>query len=326
VNTDRKIVFPGYENLSFSSTKEHFKFKTAVTIGACRSGKTTLCMLLSTCNFVEFAEDPWIAKILPLIKGLGANIEDDIVKELFLNFITELWNDIILLRAVSFRPDDTSTIWNQKNIEEIFYRFSKIGTRKDVSKFKKKSLLLINLSEVLPFIRFFLDVMPKTKLIHIIRNATDVAHDCYFKHWFSDQQLLRPVKALPYKVFHNRGQSWHIPWWVNLGEEELFLSYNEYSRCIYYWCQNVQAGLEEIDRVNDKKCYTVFYEEMVRRPEKVLSEISKYLSITPGPLTGMAISEVKKRDNISLNIVDQKINSELQLRIDYINSLMNNYR
>ena len=92
-------------------------------------------------------------------------------------------NETILLRRVSFRPDDISTIFNQKDNDEISYRFSKLNSREDVKDYKKKHnpLLLLNLTEVLPFIKFFYDVMPKTKLIHVVRNGFEVANDCFEK-------------------------------------------------------------------------------------------------------------------------------------------------
>ena len=295
-------------------------------VGACRSGKTTLGTLLGTCNNVENAEEPWTAKILPLLSGLGS-IDELIAKDIFLNFITELCNETILLRSVSFRPDDLSTILNQKNSEEISFRFNELTTRSDVNEFKKKNnpLLLLNLTEVLPFVSFFFDVMPKTKLIHVIRNGNNVAKDCLDKGWFSDVQLKTPIKALPYQTIKLSGEIWHIPWWVNFGDEELFLSYSEYERCIYYWCQNIESGICEIQQLKNKDMYkTIFYEDLITKPSKIFSEVLDYLMISPGPLTKKSLDKIKNRKNKAPKIKNKKISKHLQFRMDEINSYIYN--
>ena len=116
----KKISFPTFKDLSFSSGKLHYNFRTAIITGACRSGKTTLGTLLATCNNVENAEEPWTAKILPLLANLKG-LNKDLAKDIFLNFVTEFCNETILLRTVSFRPDDASTILNQKT--KKYYHF-----------------------------------------------------------------------------------------------------------------------------------------------------------------------------------------------------------
>ena len=279
---------------------------------------------MATCKDVENAEEPWTAKILPLLSGLGA-IDKEIAKDIFLNFITELCNETILLRRVSFRPDDISTIFNQKDNDEISYRFSKLNSREDVKGYKKKHnpLLLLNLTEVLPFIKFFYDVMPKTKLIHVVRNGFEVANDCFEKGWFSDKQLSYPVKALPYLKYKLWDNIWHIPWWVNNGEEKEFLSYSEYERCVYYWCQNIQTGIDQINQLNKNNINKkIIYEELLSNPNQVFEQVSDYLKITPGPLTNKAIEKIKKRTVKTNKIRNQRISIVLQERVNKINSLI----
>lgn len=163
----KKINFPKAYDLSFSSAPFHFNFETAIITGACRSGKTTFGNLIATASYVEKAEEPWTAKVLPLVTGLGL-IDERVGKEMFLNFVTLYFSNMILLRRANFRMDDISSIWTIKSPEEIFFRLTMPRSRSDLEDFIKKHspLFLLNLTQVVPFVSFFFEVMPKTKLMH----------------------------------------------------------------------------------------------------------------------------------------------------------------
>ena len=277
-------------------------------------------MLLATCINVENAEEPWTAKILPLLTGLGM-LDSEISKKMFLTYITELFNETTLLRSVSFRPDDVSTIWAQKNHEEIFHRFTKMSTRSDVEKYKRVNnpTLILNLTEVLPFIKYFFEIMPNTKLLHVIRNYNDVAYDCILKGWFSDSQLLNPVKALPYSTYKIQGKTWYLPWWVKEDDEDMFIRYNEYERCVYYWCQNIEVGINEINKLDTKcKCKTIHYEKLISNVNGTFEEIISFLDLKPGQLTQSALDRLKKREILSND--KNLLPNNLQQKLDLINS------
>jgi len=293
------MKFQSSEKLTFSSTPIHFNFDTAVIAGACRSGKTTLGNLLGTCENVENAEEPWTAKLIPLMCGL--NIMDETIgKEMFLSFITELYNDMILLRRANFRPSDLSCIWAQKDYEEVYHRLTGVNTRVEVKEYTDKysPLLLLNLTEVVPFLKFFFDIMPKTKLIYVLRKGSDVAYDCLNKRWFSDIQLKSPIKALPYHKYKYKGSIWHLPWWVSQGEEDLFISYSEYDRCIYYWCQTVLSGYSVVKKlIEDGVCYHVDYDGLMESPRDTLESVVEFIGVKSTPMTEMAIAKLQLRSH-----------------------------
>jgi len=318
----QKICFQSAKDLSYSSGNIHFNFNTAIITGVCRSGKTTLGNLLATAPYVENAEEPWTATNLSMMTGLGL-IDERAGKEMCLNFLTEMFNDMILLRKANFRPKDLSSIWNQKSGEEIFSRLTDLYSRGDVKEFisDNSPLLLLNLAEILPFIDFFLDVLPETKLIHVVRKGLDVASDCYQKHWFSDEQVKLPIKAFPYSTYKFRNETWYLPWWVSRDEEELFLSYSEYERCVYYWCQLIQSELDRIDGLVDEgKCIVIRYEELIKDPRKSFDEAAYFLNIKSTPLTEMAIAKVKSREEIVHDSSKFKVVKELRNRLESIYS------
>lgn len=322
----KQIIFPEAKTLSFSSGPIRYNFKTALIIGVCRSGKTTFGNLLATSRNVESAEEPWTAKVIPLMTGLGL-IDERIGKETFLNYITELFNDMILLRRANFRPSDLSAIYAQKDHEEIFLRLTRLYSREDVKCFinKHSPLLLLNLTEVLPFANFFLEVLPGSKLLHIVRRGLDLAYDCLLKGWFSDEQLIAPIKPLPYLTYKHKGEKLQLPWWITRGEEELFISYSEYERCVYYWCQTMQSGLDETEEMIGKgKCMIIHYEEIIKDPRKAYNDAADFLRIVPTPLTEMAIAKIKTREKKEPNVSEFNISSDLRSRVESLYSRIYN--
>jgi hypothetical protein len=303
--------------LSFSSGPIHFNFNTAIIAGACRSGKTSLGNLLGTCANIENVEEPWTAKILPLMSGLNL-VNDSIGKEMFLVYITELYIETIFLRRANFRPQDLSCIWAQKDHEEVYSRLTELKSREDIKKYTTKNnpLLLLNLTEVVPFLDFLFDSMPKTKLIYVIRDGKDVALDCLDKGWFSDNQLLSPVKALPYQKYRIKNKIWHLPWWINLGDEDLFISYTEYERCIYYWCQTVESGANFVNEmINKGSCYKVYYDDLMKKPLHTVKLVTEFLDSKMTPKTEYAIAKLKLRVFKNLN---QEIITDINLKNRYL--------
>lgn len=311
-------AFPEAKTLTFTSGNIHLTFKTAIITGVCRSGKTTFGNLLATSQCVEHAEEPWTALVLPLMVGLKL-IDYHVGRDMFVNFVTELCNDMILLRTANFRPNDLSSIWGQKTHEEIFWRLTNLHRRSDVKSFlnKQNPLLLLNLAETMPFAKFFFDALTDVKLIHVVRKGLDVAHGCLLKHWYSDEQLINPVNAIIYRMYDFKGKRWHLPWWVPCGEEERFLSYSEYERCVYYWCQLMEKGIDEIrDMVENERCIVIHYEEFVANPREVYKSASEFLEITPTTLTESAFAKIKKLETSKHGYDGLKISKELSSRIE----------
>ena len=309
--------FTSKDNLTFSSGPIHFNFEAAIITGACRSGKTTLGNILGTCSNIENVEEPWTAKLLPLMTGLGL-MDEDIGKEMFVAYITELYIETIFLRRANFRPQDLSCIWAQKDHEEVYLRLTELNTRLDIKKYTEKNnpLLLLNLTEVVPFLKFLFESMPKSKLIYVIRDGKDVAMDCLHKRWFSDKQLLSPIKALPYQKYVYKNNIWHLPWWLNSGDEDLFISYTEYERCIYYWCQTVESGSKLVNKMIAKgNCLNVYYDDLIKNTLDTTKLATEFLGSKMTPKTEYAIAKLKLR---ALKKSNQEVIIDKNLKDRYV--------
>jgi len=315
----KKIVLSNAKDFTFSSATRLFNFRTAVVFGVCRSGKTSLGTLIGSCKFVDNIEEPWTAKIITLMSGLKM-MPKKLSKEVLLNFITESYNDTVLFRNQSFKPSDMSSIWNQKEKDEIDYRLTRLETRQDAQNYIKKNdpLFLINLTEVQPFTNLLTETLKNIKLIHVVRNGYEVASDCLKKRWFSDKQLQNPIKALPYKLYTLNKKLYHIPWWVGKDEEELFIKYNEFERCIYYWCQTIELTVKKFDNINvEKNNKVIKYSDLLSKTREIFLETCNYLDISPTKKSFELVNKISFRT--SNQFFKKKINDSLKKRIKYLN-------
>lgn len=289
-----KKNIPEASRFSFTSGVNHLTFQTAVITGTCRSGKTLLGNLLATANFVEHADEPWLPMNLPVAVGLKM-VDKKLAKDMFVTYTTELFNDMVLLRHANFRSKDMSSIWKQKTPKEIFFRLKGLETRLDVKNFaaQHNPLLLYNLAEAIPYIKFITFALPSCKIIHSVREGFQVAQDVAAKHWFSDKQLLFPINAQIYRKYKYKTKIWYLPWWVSNNDEGKFINFSELERALYYWCSLIEKSIDIIDSLVTKgRCLTVRYEDLVKNPSKTLNATLRYLSIKKTPLTEKALKKV----------------------------------
>lgn len=304
---------------SFFLERNQQSFPVVVITGVCRSGKTLLGNLLATCPQVEYADEPHTGMLLPMIASTG-KIETEFAARWLAASFSELFNDLLLLRAANFRPRDLSSIWTKKPPKEIFDRLNNLNTRADAMKYMKenKSSLVVTLSECAPFVEFIRKALPDSKFVHVVRNGYNVARDVVAKKWFSDEQLINPVNTQLYTSIYHNGSTWYLPWWIDDEEHEYFLRLTEYDRCVYYWCVLMEKGLNAFQSDNYGEVQ-VSYEEFVAKPHQELMRISEYLGFSPGLLTNTMVSDIKPE---IVDLPSPVIDSTLKKRLDKLNSII----
>lgn len=281
---------------SFPSGKFFLKFQTAIITGVARSGKSTLGNLLATHKNVEYYEEPWILNLLSAMVKLRM-IDKEIGKDMFVSYLHELMNDMILLRQANFRPDDLGAIWKKKTAAEIFSRLTLLRSRTDVKNFvvKNKSLCLLALRESplfnLPTVFNFL---PDCKIIHVIRKGIDVAYQIQEKGWLSDEQLIRPPHARIYYPVPHKAKIFYVPSWIAPEEAEKFINYSEYERGLLYWCSLMENMAKSLDEIGEKirNIITMKFEDIIENPAQMAQKASSFLNISPSAITETALREV----------------------------------
>lgn len=291
---------PKKDNYFFMSDDVESIFRTAIVIGVNRSGKTTLGNMLATSMNVEHLDESLLLFTLPTLVRLKI-IDPSIGRGLFLTYLKELMNDTVLLRRANFRPDDLSSIWLQKKPSEIFSRLITLKSRTDVNNYIKlnKPFSLLTLSESgMCNLSTIVDFLPTSKIIHVVRNGIDVAHQIYKKKWFFDEQLIKPDNAQIYRSIKRFGQITCVPWWVKPGDERIFLRYSEFERGLFYWCVLMEDVMESLKRIKNDYIQ-VKYEDILNNPQKIVQDVSLFLGTKTSSMTAMAIKDIEKHKKIS---------------------------
>jgi hypothetical protein len=258
---------------------EQLAGSVVIITGVGRSGKTLLGNLLGTCRNVEHLDEPWLPMLLPMLAGKGA-IEETLAIDMFRSSVVELFNDRLLMRHVNFRPSDLSSIWRQKSPDEIISRLIGLYSREDVRQYAGENAptLVLNLTDTLPFSRFFSKALPGCRIIHVLRDGVDVALAIADKGWLSDGELLSPNNALPYWQFHrsSNAQSYYFPWWLEADEAEMFLGFSDFERGLMYWRRLLDLS-EKQGAGTESKELLVKFSDLMERPREVLRSLLEYL-------------------------------------------------
>lgn len=312
--------------------EKRLNFKIAIITGACRSGKSLIGKLLGSLENVEYMEEPWLPTVLPVLQGNNL-IDPEVSKNILRSYIDELMNDVVLLRQSNFRPRDLSTIWDRKNVMEIFDRLVNLHTREDVKKYlnKKKTVLLLNLPGIMPFLFFFAETFPGCKIIHIVRNGLDVALEVRKKKWFTNKLLKQPISNyLLFRSYYSKAycKNYNIPWWVKKGEEDKFLKMTNFAKGLYYWRRILEISENQIEKfksVFPGQYKEVRFENILKNPEVVLNNLSGFFNAGITEKTNLVLSEIdakmlKTKKRYPLNEVpnDEKIKvKKLLIKLKY---------
>lgn len=274
------------------NNKQNDNVQIVFLIGRARSGKTTLGRILGSMKNVDYVEEPYALSIQVLMQQLGL-IDYETTKEFLRAYVAELINDIILFRTINIRPGDLSSIWATKDAPEIFNRITNVNSRADVDAYtvENKPTIVFILSNVSASFSFLLDTFPNCKIIHIIRDKVDVAKDIVKKHWFSENSL----KNFKHNYLHRQYKDYSIPWWVENGNEDIFIDAAEYDRGIYY-CKRLEALGGKQRTIFSSKHSDVYKEidfgDVKCRTLQTVTELTKFLNTESTSKTMALIEDV----------------------------------
>ena len=297
----KRPLMPGDRKYRLHDEKRKLPFEVVSIVGACRSGKTTLGRLLGSFKSVEYIDEPWLPMMLPVIHGKKL-ISSEVCRDIFSAYLQEFFYDVVLLRQANFRPNDLSSIWSFKEPVEIFDRLTRLDRKRDAANYARdnRSLLLYSGPGTYPFLKSNKFLLPEGKIVHIIRNGVDVALDVAEKKWYSDESLMQPFESVLSFAFDSRElkRRYYLPWWIEDGEEEYFLSMNNFTRGLYYWRK--MNELVDGDNIEDFKIksdsYTLIrFEELLKDPSNKVHFFEKWLN---RPATGKTTALFKALEKI----------------------------
>ncbi len=290
------------------------EYQVVFVTGACRSGKSWLARLLGSAENVEWLFEP-VAIYLPIRLAALEIIDFQYAKSMIRSMCDELVNDRILLRDTNIRFQDMSSIFNYKNIPNLFTRITDINTRSDVIDYlqKKRIIIVFDIPELLPHLDVLKEIFPASKIVHMVRNGFKVVDEITGKGWYALNNLKKDkiMNANVYKrVSCNEDEECFMPYWMGNEKGCEFFTTTDYGRAVMYW-SNLLGYAEIFENLIDIE---IKYEDLVSGADFVLEKIDKLLPCQWTPKT----EEVKSLLDVSYSPVDMQELSVLSEREQYL--------
>lgn len=128
-----------------------------------------------------------------------------------------------------------------------------------------------------------LEAFPDATVINIVRDGRDVANSMVRSYGtFSDEAIRRKDHNL-YAILGSRVGDACVPWWVEEGRGEEYVSSTPYVRSIWLW-RYVTKRCREVFTAEAKpgQVMEVSYEELMRSPQVVGRAMQEHMGYEPG--------------------------------------------
>ena len=281
--------------LDFQTRIEDSEVSILIITGVARSGKTLVGNVLGSCQNAEHIDEPWLMLAAPVLAANG-DLAEPLTASLLNAYTRELFNDRILLRNANFRPEDRSSIWEQKPPTEIFDRLVRLYSRQDVRQYTRenKAVLVLTLTNMVPFAGLFARIWPACRIVHVVRKGLEVADEIVRKGWVSDQQLRQPQSAQPFiEYIDGEGGIFYLPFWVDKDRAGDFINASEAKRALTYWRRLLEMAKPSLDTLKDDgRLYEVHFEGVVERPQEMLDGLIGELGLSKSYMTDGLIGRI----------------------------------
>ena len=261
--------------------------------GVQRSGTSLLGSLVGSLTEIEYDYEPWIWGNLPIMAQSESGINEAAVKVLLEGYTYELFSNHVLARNVNMRKTDMSCKAYFKSENEVQRRWENLHDRTDVRKWVKENNIKLSfkLVNAEPFIQLFLDIFPKGKVIHIVRDPFDAALSAAEKGWMNLKEFSSVESADVRKVAKGKGD-YFFPWWLKDGDEDRFLAFNEAERALYAWTTVMESFSHKV--VLESNYHLIRYENLISNGDLMVSELCSFLGKSKTPLTEQIAHSIKK--------------------------------
>lgn len=244
------------------------EFGPVFIIGCPRSGTTFLSSCLAACKNVEAFNGLLVS---PRLLHLIASEPDHPDKRIILLSIRDLFWQSFWRRRFFGTERLSQLVQGNMPFRDALQR----GTLESSLFLYKEPFICFAVTD---FARHF----PNSKFLHIIRDGRDNADSMErsYPHALSDHVLRSEVLARnnvsEIGIWRRHG-GYVIPWWVNAGEEDRFVEFSQYERCVILWREMTErgralAGPNYVGRYLELK-----YEELVTSPLEVIDCVMKFI-------------------------------------------------
>ena len=284
-----------------------------IITGVARSGTTVFGKILSTFRDIEYDFEPLLMSQLPILvdeKMIDSRIAQEILQANF----DELFINHVLGRG-NMRPSDDSVETIQKTEEEIRKRWRLLKGRDDAKKYIKEHHLLfvVKTPDLFPFLDFIYKSFKGVKLIHVVRNAFDVAFSIEKKKWYSGNMENISSASLRRMVVVDSKKHF-VPFWLPKEKIKQYLNYSNYERCLFCWIELMNLFFQFKDKtsiMNKDNYLEVKYEDILTNNKAIIKKIKNFIKKDSTKKTEKIFKKINadnlyKNKNLKLKISNKK--------------------
>ena len=248
--------------------------------GSARSGTTIVGKLIHSFETIEYVfEPPALIALFPLINSMQRQ-HWDYLYEAYL--YEEFLINAVSGRSINTNRADDSSIFKLKDEEEIASRLNRSWPKGEATRLAVDSRVAYKIPNIVGYVPELCRRYPGMAVIMMVRNAVETIHSLMAKNVFTPGH---PSATLPwpFRIIENV----RIPYWVRIGDENLWNELNEIDRYAYYYI-----------RMNENVCgsrhqFVIKYSELVNSPLLVSQKLSDFLGLSFGKRTEATIASIK---------------------------------
>lgn len=271
--------------------------------GSARSGTTIMGKIVSSLETVEYAYEP------PMLFTLFALIQRMDKEQWKLLYETYLYEEFLMNalagRTFNFNRVDNSAIFRVMPEQEIQRRLDLNLSKAEAEGLAPGRTLAYKMPDIVSFVPTLKSYYPGTRVIVMLRDATETINSVMQRKWFSDENVRKSL-IWPFREVN----SVRVPYWVKEEDDDLWSRFSELDRTAYYYIR-INEEVENIEGRID-----VFYDRLVTHPHETVVELVNTLGLTLGEKTEEIIGQIgptdAERDRDVVDAIDSRLREQVK--------------
>ena len=250
-----------------------------------------------------------IDRLIPVLSK--QEIDLNIAKSLIIFFINQNIYNINISRFINLRPNDYSSVLNDKNYNNFIKNLKKKEGDYVINEIKKKKLWLIYMThDLLSMISNFNELDIPYKLIYTYRHPIDNVFSLIAR----TKGRLTGFNKLKYNLNHPRAYSMMIkhkgillPYYSEK-KENFFLKLNFAEKSAFYYLNNMYKSIKEFrkNKKNRKNIHFVRYDDFALNTSAEIKKICNFMSCNKTKFTKKSLKLNKLPRPISMEQREKK--------------------